>query len=86
MLIFIYIQQLLLIPLPRGPINSQLITNPPVCQYGCTGACYTYNPGAYIPNIPVGADDSISYSMGSSLTLNGIAPGSYNPRALPLTL
>jgi len=51
-------------------VNSPLVTNPPVCQYGCTNECYTYNPGAYIPNLPPGADDSISYALGNSLMLN----------------
>lgn len=69
-------------------INSPVITNPPVCQYGCTGECYTYNPGAYIPDLPPGADDSISYAMGNSLMLNPVNPlnpeiaqGYYNPGA-----
>lgn len=69
-------------------INSVLVTNPPVCQYGCVGQCYKYNPGAYIPNLPPGADDSISYSIGQSLQLNPINPslpeaaqGYHNPGA-----
>jgi gliding motility-associated-like protein len=56
-------------------INSPEITNPPVCQYGCVGQCYTYNPGAYIPDLPPGSDDSIVYTLGNSLTYTpGDAP------------
>jgi hypothetical protein len=84
-----YMYNTLTIPItPQPYINSPLITNSPVCQYGCTGVCYTYNPGAYIPNLPVGADDSISYSLGSSLMLNPsdptvpeVATGYFNPGA-----
>ena len=70
-----YMFNTLTIPVGNPPyINSPLITNSPVCQYGCTGACYTYNPGAYIPNLPAGADDSISYQLGKSLQLNTSDP------------
>ncbi|HTA26850.1 MAG TPA: gliding motility-associated C-terminal domain-containing protein [Bacteroidia bacterium] len=50
-----------------GCVNTPVITNSPVCQYGCTGQCYTYNPGAYIPTPPSDVDDSIAYALGSSL-------------------
>ncbi len=53
-----------------GCVNSPLITNSPVCQYGCAGECYTYNPGAYIPTPPSDVNDSIVYSLGHSLFLN----------------
>jgi len=83
-----YMYSTLIITPYAGCINSPVITNPPVCQYGCTGLCYTYNPGAYIPDIPPGSDDSISYSLGSSLTFNPnsqtgeeVAQGYYNPGA-----
>jgi gliding motility-associated-like protein len=69
-------------------INSPLVSNPPVCQYGCVGSlCYTYNPGAYIPNLRPGTDDSIGYSLGKCLMLNlskqtpETATGYYNPGA-----
>jgi len=59
------------------PVNSPVITNPPVCQYGCVGQCYNYNPGAYIPIPPSVGDDSISYSLGKSLTTGGEIAGEY---------
>lgn len=70
-------------------ISSLLITNTPVCQYGCVGQCYTYNPGAYIPDLPPGVADSIGYSLGPCLELVnptdqlsvGIATSYYNPGA-----
>ena len=70
-------------------INSLLVTNPPVCQYGCVGGCYTYNPGAYVPDLPPGVADSIGYSLGPCLELInandqlsvGVATGYYNPGA-----
>lgn len=54
--------------------SSPLISNPPACQYGCVGQCYTYNPGAYVPGQIRGTDDSISYSLGNCLQLNTIDP------------
>jgi len=74
---------------PNTGISSVLITNPPVCQYGCVGGCYTYNPGAYIPDLPPGVADSIGYSLGPCLELInsndqlsvGIATGYRNPGA-----
>ncbi len=50
-----------------GCVNTPVVTNSPVCQYGCTGQCYTYNPGAYIPTPPADGGDSIAYALGSSL-------------------
>jgi gliding motility-associated-like protein len=71
-----------------GCVNSPLVTNPPVCQNGCVGQCYTYNPGAYIPNLSPNEDDSITYSIGNSLTISNsnpsqwqVAPGYYNEGA-----
>jgi gliding motility-associated-like protein len=43
--------------------NSPVISNPPVCINGCKGQCFYYNPGAYSPD-----GDSLSYSLGQSLT------------------
>ena len=76
-----------------GCVNSPLITNDPVCQYGCAGVCYTYNPGAYIPTPPTDANDSIIYSLGTSQQLNPnnltgeTVSGYYNPGAVidPIT-
>jgi gliding motility-associated-like protein len=55
-------------------VNSPVIVNEPVCQYGCTGEPYTYNPGAYIPTPVSDGDDSIVYSLGSSQCLAGECP------------
>ncbi len=65
-----------------GCVNTPIITNSPVCQYGCAGQCYTYNPGAYIPTPPSDASDSIAYSLGNSLQwYREIVPGNINPGA-----
>lgn len=75
-------------PDTANSLSAPVITNAPVCQYGCVGACYTYNPGAYIPNIAPGTDDSIGYALGNCLMLNPSDPskplkatGYYNPGA-----
>ncbi len=66
----------------QGCVNSPVVSNPPACQNGCAGMCYTYNPGAYIPIPPSDANDSIAYSIGNSLVLNGdVAPGYNNEGA-----
>ncbi|HTB30633.1 MAG TPA: hypothetical protein VK808_01320, partial [Bacteroidia bacterium] len=71
-----YLQTILCISPFTGCVNTPLITNEPVCQYGCTGQCYTYNPGAYIPQPPSDGDDSIEYVLGNSLVLGDqVAPG-----------
>ncbi len=69
-------------PFNSGCVNTPLIVNAPVCQYGCTGVCYTYNPGAYIPTPPADPNDSIVYAMGISLSLGFQPAGNYyNPGA-----
>jgi hypothetical protein len=47
-------------------ISSPTITNNPVCSYGCTSNCYTYNPSATNTT-----GDSIAYRLGTCLTDTG---------------
>jgi len=47
---------------PLATYDSTLITNPPVCTYGCLSKCYNFNLGAYSPG-----GDSLSYLLGNCL-------------------
>jgi len=71
-----YIYNSLTIPV-SGADSLPIITNPPVCSYGCTNDCYSFNLNAYSTG-----GDSIAYSLGNCLTSGGIiASGYYNPGA-----
>lgn len=87
--VYYYMYCSITVPPTGNTISSPLIANTPVCQYGCVGGCYTYNPGAYVPDLPPGVADSIGYSLGPCLELVnsndqlsvGVATGYYNPGA-----
>jgi hypothetical protein len=66
-----FIFHTLIIP-PAGAGSLPVITNPPICGYGCTSDCYYFNLNAYSPG-----GDSIAYSLGNCLP--GV--GYYNPGA-----
>ena len=61
---------LTLTPVAGYNVSSPVITNPPVCTYGCLGQCYTFNLGA-----DTAGGDSLTYSLG-----NINAPGYYIPK------
>jgi type IX secretion system substrate protein len=61
---------LTLTPVAGYNVFSPVITNLPVCTYGCLGQCYTFNLGA-----DTAGGDSLTYSLG-----NINAPGYYIPK------